>query len=124
MLIDSIAEKRDLWLVYELAPGKTINEHMFTVKGEFYKGERIYQVQHSSFYHEIRNNFTLLQDFLLRMSQALQILFKLGIVHADLKPDNVIIDYDEANKQILSLKLIDFGSAFLLRADGKTLEHQ
>ena len=42
MLLDSIAEKKDLWLIYELAPGKTINEHMFTVKGEFYKGERIY----------------------------------------------------------------------------------
>ena len=38
MLIDSIDEKHDLWLVYELCPGKTMNEHLFEVKGEFYEG--------------------------------------------------------------------------------------
>jgi hypothetical protein len=31
-----------------------MNEHLFEVKGEFYKGERIYLVHHSNFYHCIR----------------------------------------------------------------------
>ena len=44
MLIDSIADKKDFWLIYELCKGLTMNEHMFNVKGEFYKGERIYKV--------------------------------------------------------------------------------
>jgi hypothetical protein len=50
MMINSVAEKRDFWLIYELCPGKTMNEHLFHVKGEFYKNERIYLVHHGSFY--------------------------------------------------------------------------
>jgi serine/threonine protein kinase len=71
-----------------------MNEHLFDVKGEFYKGERLYMVHHSSFYHHIRNNSDLLKDFLARMSDALGLFARLSIVHADLKPDNIIIDYD------------------------------
>jgi len=44
MLIDSIVEKKDFWLIYEMCKGRTMNEHLFNVKGEFFKGERIYMV--------------------------------------------------------------------------------
>ncbi len=71
MLQDSIDDKKDLWLIYELCPGKTMNEHLFEVKGEFYKGEIIYMVHHSNFYHHLRSNFTLLREFIYRMSLAL-----------------------------------------------------
>ncbi len=67
MLLDSIEDKRDLWLIYELCEGKTMNEYLFNVKGEFFKGERIYMVHHGGFYHAIRNNMDLLKDFLARM---------------------------------------------------------
>jgi serine/threonine protein kinase len=96
MMINSVAEKRDFWLIYELCPGKTMNEHLFTVKGEFYKNERIYLVHHGSLYQALRTNLDLLKDFLARMCQALGLLARLGIVHADLKPENVIIDFDES----------------------------
>lgn len=95
MLADSVEDKKDLWLIYELCPGKTMNEHLFEVKGEFYKGERIYMVHHSSFYRAIRNNLCLLREFLMGVCDALNLLAKLSIVHADLKPDNILIDYDE-----------------------------
>jgi serine/threonine protein kinase len=91
-----------------------MNEHLFDVRGEFYKGERIYMVHHSNFYHSIRNNLELLKDFIFRMSCALALFSRLGIVHADLKPDNIIIDYDEQTESIKSLKIIDLGSSFLL----------
>lgn len=58
------------------------------------------------------------------MCQALNLLAGLGIVHADLKPDNVIIDYDEQNQEIRALKIIDFGSAFLLVPEGHILKNQ
>lgn len=45
-----------MWLIYELCPGRNLNESLFEVKGEFFKGERIYQVRHSQFYHVLRNN--------------------------------------------------------------------
>jgi serine/threonine protein kinase len=95
MLLDSVEDRKDLWLIYELCPGKTMNEHLFDVKGEFYKGERIYMVHHGNFYHALRNNIDLLRDFIIRMSDALNLLAKLSVVHADLKPDNIIIDFDD-----------------------------
>lgn len=124
MLVDSIAEKKDFWLVYEVCKGQTMNEHCFNVKGEFFKGERIYMVHHSNFYKDIRNNFQLLKEFLIRMCSVLNVLATLNIVHADLKPDNIIIDYDEQTQSIKALKVIDFGSAFLLTPEGHVLEHQ
>jgi dual specificity tyrosine-phosphorylation-regulated kinase 2/3/4 len=124
MLIDSVEEKKDLWLVYELCPGQTMGEHMFDVKGEFYKGERVYMVNHGVFYHAIRNNLDLMRDFLARMCDALGTLAKLSIVHADLKPDNVIVDYDAENQRIKSLKIIDLGSSFLLNPEGHVVENQ
>jgi serine/threonine protein kinase len=124
MLVDSVDDKKDLWLVYELCQGKTMNEHLFEVKGEFYKGERIYMVHHSHFYHNLRSNITLLKEFLYRMGVALSMFARLGIVHADLKPENILIEYDAHLQQIKTLKIIDLGSSFLLNMQGEVLHGQ
>jgi hypothetical protein len=50
-----------------------MNEALFNVKGEFYKGERIYLVHHSNLYHAIRNNNKLMVDFLSRMTSVLNL---------------------------------------------------
>jgi dual specificity tyrosine-phosphorylation-regulated kinase 2/3/4 len=49
---------------------------------------------------------------------------RLGIVHADLKPENILIEYDPEAQVLTSLKIIDFGSAFLLHPKGHTIENQ
>lgn len=81
-------------------------------------------VHHSQFYYDIRNNIDLCKDFIFRMCCALSLFGRLGIVHADLKPDNIIIDYDEQSSKIRSLKIIDLGSSFLLNPQGIVLESQ
>jgi serine/threonine protein kinase len=63
-------------------------------------------------------------DFILRMTKLLQLFYKAGVVHADLKPDNIIIDYDETTNKIKSLKIIDLGSAFLLNHSEEKLKDQ
>lgn len=44
-LIDQIEDKHDLWLVYEVG-SHCLSKYLADVKGEFYKGERIYNVAH------------------------------------------------------------------------------
>lgn len=46
-----------------------------------------------------------------KMLQVFELLAALDIVHADLKPDNILVDFD--GEKIKELKIIDFGSAFL-----------
>lgn len=99
-----------------------MNEAMFDVKGEFYKGERIYLVHHSNFYHSLRNNLTLMADFIRRMTQVLELFYHAGVVHADLKPDNILIDFDEETQKIKELKVIDLGSSFLLNSSEEKLK--
>jgi hypothetical protein len=50
-----------------------MNEALFNVKGEFYKGERIYIVHHSNLYHCMRNNLKLMIDFISRMTNILSL---------------------------------------------------
>jgi serine/threonine protein kinase len=45
------------------------------------------------------------------MAETLDVMSKRCVVHADLKPDNILIDFD--GKRIQDIKLIDFGSSFL-----------
>ena len=42
-LIDEIEDSKDYWLVYEVG-SQSLGKHLFEVKGEFYKGERIYHI--------------------------------------------------------------------------------
>lgn len=44
------------------------------------------------------------------MSEVLDALQERKVVHADLKPDNILIDI--SGRRIVGLKLIDFGSSF------------
>lgn len=41
VMLDSREDKFDLWLIFELC-GSPLSKTLFQVKGEFYKGERIY----------------------------------------------------------------------------------
>jgi hypothetical protein len=44
-MLNNIDERQDLWIVFEVC-GKPMSKQLFEVKGEFFKGERIYSVMH------------------------------------------------------------------------------
>jgi serine/threonine protein kinase len=47
---------------------------------------------------------------LQKLAEIFKVLSHFNIVHADIKPDNILVHYD--GRDILDVKLIDFGSAF------------
>lgn len=46
------------------------------------------------------------------MVEIFEVLAKFGIVHGDLKPDNILVEFEQDCSDIKQIKLIDFGSAF------------
>ena len=56
------------------------------------------------------------------MALVLNLFYHSGVVHADLKPDNILVDFDENTQEIKELKIIDLGSAFLLNSQETKLK--
>jgi len=115
-LIETIEDNNDIWIVFEKA-GKSLNSLMFRIKGEFLGNERIYLIQKGRFMSHLFFDLSNFKDFMKIILKFLDLLNnKLMIIHSDLKPDNILLDYeyDETLNRIIykSFKIIDFGSAF------------
>jgi len=113
--IETLEDAKDMWVIYELG-GASLTKMLFEIKGEFYKGERIYKVTHQPFYNELKGNKEILKQILRKLLDALDLLQSKKIVHCDLKPDNLLITIN--NKKEVMVKIIDFGSAFIYGQSG------
>ena len=47
-MLSWIEDKNDLWLVFELCPGKTISKLLYRSQGLFLDGQRIYEFEQTS----------------------------------------------------------------------------
>eukprot|EP00347_Sterkiella_histriomuscorum_P016998 403351053 len=121
-LLDNKEDKQDLWLIFELC-GKPLSKSLFEVKGEFYKGERIYQVLHREELFRLfqQNSSLIFKDFIKSMAQVLYLFQSAGIVHSDLKSENILILHDRTTNTV-SYKIIDLGSSFNFQKSSQEVE--
>ena len=54
-----------------------------------------------------------MKDFIRLMAEIFDLLSSINVVHADIKPDNILVGVNFDTQRITELKLIDFGSAFM-----------
>jgi len=130
-LNDYIEDSNDIWLVFYKG-GKSLSTLTFKIKGEFLNNERIYKINKGKFLNQIFQNINLLKDLIRRLLNFIQFISSNKIVHSDIKPDNILIDYEVNSVSINSdnntkntkhinefvirdLKVIDFGSAFFIK---------
>lgn len=48
---------------------------------------------------------------------ALRYLHSCGIMHRDLKPENILMELNQNGESVVTIKLIDFGIACMIRPD-------
>lgn len=61
----------------------------------------------------MKQNFKLFRKLLTQLLVGLHSLTSKGIVHCDLKPDNILIKYNPKDADTEEVKIIDFGASFM-----------
>lgn len=112
-IVDYSSTPKDVFIVLELG-GECLSKNIYSFKGEFHKGERVYQITNYSFHWALRNNKALLGGFLKKLLLALDLTTSKGLIHCDLKTENILVNYDVEGQLLEGLKLIDFGASFML----------
>ena len=130
-LIDLKENKHDKWLIYELG-GISLSKLCFEIKGQFMNSERVYWVHYRPFYRLIKKNPETLKVLTRQILMGIRLLSQAGIVHADLKSDNILVDTSSTNLYSalteeeaftnFSVKLVDFGSSLSFSSSDSNLK--
>ena len=116
-IFDVYEDNNDLWFSFEKG-GISLSSLCFKIKGEFEKGERIYHIQKGIFLMSLFSSISYFKFLLKSLLSAINSINKLGIIHSDIKPENILIEYSgsylEKNFEIKGIKIIDYGSAFFI----------
>ena len=110
-IYDSYEDNNDIWFSFEKG-GTSLSNLCFKIKGEFEKGERIYLIQKGQFLEYLFSDISQFKYLLKQLVIGISYINNKGIIHSDIKPENILIDFSE-NLKINSIKIIDYGSSFL-----------
>eukprot|EP00397_Hematodinium_sp_SG-2012_P028686 GEMP01030223.1.p1 GENE.GEMP01030223.1~~GEMP01030223.1.p1 ORF type:complete len:419 (+),score=75.91 GEMP01030223.1:24-1259(+) len=111
-LLSATETRQCLWLMQEYG-GIPLSKMMFETSGISHNGTRIYDVKHLPFLQLMRKDDCIIKLLLVQILLALDLLQLRNIVHADLKPDNILIGGGDGDRCPLRVRLCDFGSAFI-----------
>jgi len=124
-LLDAMETKKDLWMVMEYG-GDVLSKALFEVKGEFASRgtaqprERVYRVHHLPFYEAMKQDPRVFKRLVRQVLEAIRLLADHGIVHSDLKPENLLLKGSETEPLGLrEVRLCDFGSSFMCDQPGQ-----
>ena len=119
-LVSQATTEFALWLTTELGGPSLASLTWLKVEGEYTRvcgqSSRTYRVDRGHFWHDLFEDekdvtqpvaHKKLRVLLARLLEAVEHLSTNGVVHADIKPDNILINIDTAVP-----RLCDFGSAY------------
>ena len=115
-IYETYEDSNDIWFSFEKG-GISLSSLTFNIKGIFEKSERIYQIQKGEFLIMLFKNIEQFKFFVKKVLEGIDYINKKGIIHSDIKPENILVQYDINNKnekkfEIKSVKIVDYGSAF------------
>lgn len=110
-VLQTFETRTDIWIVMEHG-GQPLSKVLFTTRGEFYRGERVYRVVDQPLYAAMREETAprVLAQITRQLLIGLSVLSDLCIKHEDLKPDNVLVAVAGTS---IHLRLADFGAAYV-----------
>lgn len=103
----------DIWIIFEKG-GYSLSNLTFKIKGEFLNSERVYAIKKGYFLKDLMTNLNQFKHLIKSILSFIHFISKLGIVHSDIKPENILISYNKESFLIEKIKVIDFGSAFFI----------
>ena len=114
-LVAETATADALWLLTDLGGPSLASLTWLKIEGEYTRtcgvSSRTYRVDRGDLWHELFADdvvpYKKLRVLLSRLLEAVEHLAARGIVHADIKPDNILINVATATP-----RLCDFGSAY------------
>ena len=106
-------DNNDIWFSFEKG-GNSLSSLSFKIKGEFENRERIYNIQKGIFLKYLFSNISQFKLFIRKILSGIDFINSKGIIHSDIKPENILIEYSakDDNFEINKIKIIDYGSSF------------
>ena len=95
-IYDHYEDSNDIWFAYDKG-GNSLSSLSFKIKGEFEKGERIYNIQKGIFLKLLFTNILQFKLFIKKMLSGIEFINSQDIIHSDIKPENILIEYSKLN---------------------------